>query len=180
MISCREALTGSAHLTILHRLADPACASAILDELVKIAVGRSEVNVALPIVLGWIIDGKSGRSELDDGIAEMLHTEPDRTVGVTHASWIGDSKVRSIRECIQVGLNTADLRGPEAEDVLDKEGHLSPMLRRSSCEDQPKYAHERSLYGIHPTAVQERRGCGVGRFVVTRIPSAVDAGVPCR
>jgi hypothetical protein len=113
------------------------CASAILDEFVELAVGRSEVNVALLIVLGWIIDCNSGRPEFDDRIVEVLYAEPDRTVGVTHAVWIGDRKVRSVRECVQVGLNTADLRAPEAEDVLNKDGHLSPMLRRSSCKYKP-------------------------------------------
>jgi hypothetical protein len=125
-------------------------ASAILDEFVELAIGRSEVNVALLIVLGWIIDDNSGRSEFDDRTVEVLYTEPDRTVGITHAMWIGDSEVRSIRECVQVGLNTADLRAPEAEDVLNKDGHLSPVLRRSSCKHKPEYAHERAAYGIHP------------------------------
>jgi hypothetical protein len=77
-------------------------ASAILDELVELAVRRSEVNVALLIVLGWIIDCNSGRSELDDRIVEVLDTEPDRTVGVTHAMWIGDSEVRAIWEFVQI------------------------------------------------------------------------------
>jgi hypothetical protein len=133
---------------------------AILDEFVKLAVGRAEVNVALPIVLGWIIDCKSGRSELDDRIVEVLYTEPDRTVGVTHVTWIGDSEVRSIRECIQVGLNTADLRAPEAEDVLNKSGHLSPLLRCSSGKHKPEYAHERSLWhpSTHARASQRTKG----------------------
>jgi len=125
------------------------------------------VNVALPIVLGWIIDCKSGRAELDDRIVEVLYTEPDRTVGVTHATWIGDSEVRSIRECVQVGLNTADLRTPEAEDVLNKKGHLSPMLRRSSCKPNPSM-RTNEAYGIHsPTplrAAAATRSCPAQRL----------------
>lgn len=108
------------------------------------------MNVALSIVLAWMIDRKSGRSELDDRVVEVLYAEPDRTVGVTHAMWIRDSEMRSVRECVQVGFNTADLRAPETEDVLHEEGHLSPMLRRSPGKHQPEYAHKRSLW--HPSA----------------------------
>ncbi len=132
-------------------------ASAVLDEFVEIPVGCSEVNVALAIVLGWIIDCNSGRSELDDRVVEVLYAEPDRTVGVTHATWIGDSEMRSVRECVQVGLNTADLCAPEAEDVLNKEGHLSPMHRRGSCKHKPEYAHERSLWHLSTHARSSRR-----------------------
>ena len=113
-------------------------ASAILDEFVEVAVGRPEVNVALSIVLGWIIDRKSGRSELDDRVVEVLDKEPEGTIGITHAMRIRDSEVRSVRECVQVGLNTADKRAPEAEDVFSKDGHLGAMLRRSSGKHQPE------------------------------------------
>ena len=83
-------------------------------------LGRPEVNVALPIVLGWLVDCESRGSEFDDRIVEVLYTKPDGTVGVTHAIRTGDSEVRSIGECVHVGLNTADLRAPEAEDISNK------------------------------------------------------------
>jgi hypothetical protein len=59
--------------------------------------------------------------------------------------WIGDREVRTIRERVQVGFNTADVGALEAEDVLDKDGHFSPMLSRSARKHKPEYAHERSL-----------------------------------
>ena len=120
--------------------------SAILDELVELAVGASEVSVALPIVLGWIVDLDPGRSEFGDRIVEALDSEPDRAVGVTDAARIGDSEMRSIRECEHVGLDTADLYTPEAEGVLHEPGHVGASGRRGSCEDQSEDAHERSLW----------------------------------
>jgi hypothetical protein len=104
------------------------------------------VSVALPIVLGWIVDVKPVRSEFDDRVVEALDSEPDRTVGVTHAARIGDSEMRSIRKCEHVGLDTADVHPPEAEGVLHKTGHLDPLGRRGSCKDQSEYVHERSLW----------------------------------
>lgn len=112
------------------------------------------MHVALPIILGWIIDGNAGRSELDDRIVEVLDTKPDRAVGVTHALRISDREVRSIRKGIEVCLNTVDPRALEPEGGLNKAGHLRPMLRRGSCKHQPEYAHSRSLWHrlSHPGA----------------------------
>src|ERR687895_269439 len=49
-----------------HRV-DP---SALLDEFVKLAVRRAEVNVALPVVFRRLVDLDPGRSKLGGGLVE--------------------------------------------------------------------------------------------------------------
>ena len=71
--------------------------SAILDELVELAVRCSKVNVALAVVLGRFVDLAPSCPQLGDRLIETLDPKADRAVRLAHAARIGDCEQGSIR-----------------------------------------------------------------------------------
>src|SRR3954447_21233983 len=97
---------------------------AFLDELVELAVGRAEVDVAVTVVLGRLVDLDARGSQPGDPGLAVGAQEPDRARRLPHLARAGDREERAVGQAEHVGTHPARGRRREPEHVSDERGHL--------------------------------------------------------